>query len=108
MKSITGIPDEKKAQKDYHIPTLLKKVDEVLCEHGFVSTKPMADPNTGRFSQVYKGVEGSAIVTFVNDESNLIPLVVGDMEISKRPIYVERINVPGPIDISIRNDLIGI
>ena len=111
MKSITGLRDIENVggkYKDYKISDLLNKVDCVLSEHGFASEEPIADENTGGFYQIYNGLKGKAIIRFVAKESKLIPLTICGIEASKCPVYIERIDVPSNIDISICNDLLKI
>ena len=105
---IICIRDEKKTEghyKDYDVSDLLKKVDGVLANHGFVESEEITDKEARINSRVYEGFKGKAVVRSPIDDSEPIHYFRDNVEVAQCPVYVELSQVPDSVEKSLLKEL---
>ena len=102
------IRDEKKTEedfRDYDVSDLLKKVDSVLTEYGFVESGENTDEEAKIRCLVYEGFKGKAVVRSATNDSEPIHYFSNMVEVAQCPVYVELSQVPDSVEKSILKDL---
>jgi hypothetical protein len=106
--TVIGIRDRNKTSghlKNYKVSDLLKNVDIILSEHGFIRLGDGIDVETRGEYRSYQGVGGDITVRYVTDDSRLIPYFKDNKLAARCPVYMDLIQVPDSVENSILNKL---
>ena len=92
---------------DYEISDLLNQIDCILSEYGFV-TGFEGEIAEGHNYRLYEGLEGIAMVRFVNNKGDFIPYIQEGVVKAECPVFIELKGLPEKVSDSLGLELSSI
>lgn len=104
MDALIGLKKSGEFQA-YSVWDLVDRIDCVLAEYGCIRCYIGFDEENGNHFRKYKAGVSSALVRFVDNESDFLELTEDDGVKSRCPVYINLKNVPREVANSIKRDV---